>query len=131
MFARVAIFEGPPERLADLTRTFEERVKPALRQLSAYHAVYWLVDQDSGRAISVSLWESAEAASPTEAQGAQLRALSAHLGFTVQSVERYEVAAQDHPTNTLGWCGGCVALRTGTVALCHRLTSPPADRARR
>ena len=100
MFARVAIFQGPPERIGALTRTFEERVKPALRQLPAYQAVYWLVDQDSGRALSLRLWESAEAAAPTEAQGAQLRALSAPLGFTIQSVERYDVAAQDRQSST-------------------------------
>ena len=100
MFARVAVFQSLPERIADLTRTFEERVKPALRHLNTYHSVYWLVDQDSGRAISVSLWENAETASPTEAQGAQLRTLRVPLGFTVHSVERYEVVAQDRLAST-------------------------------
>jgi heme-degrading monooxygenase HmoA len=94
MYARIATFHGPPTRIDDLTQVFETQVRPAVQQLDGFRAVYWLVDRPSGRAVSVSLWESEEAVRVSDPRGEQLRALSAPLGFVVETVERYEVAAQ-------------------------------------
>lgn len=89
---------GPTERGGERARTCEECVKPALSHSHVSHAVYGLVAQDSGKALAFRLWQSVEAASPTEAPGAHMRALrtlSEFLECTVRGVERSEVAAQD------------------------------------
>jgi hypothetical protein len=52
-----------------------------------------LVDRESGKALTMTLWESEEAMHATEEEADRLRGESAEAASaTVEGVERYEVA---------------------------------------
>ena len=57
MFARVSTYQGSPERTDEGIRLAREIILPRLHQLDGYEGAYYLVDRQSGRAISITLWE--------------------------------------------------------------------------
>ena len=92
MVARLSTYEGPAERLDDLVRSFQRAVGP-VEQMSGYRDAYLLVDRTSGKAVTMTVWESAEAAEASAEQAARLRTMVAEAaGETIASVETYEVA---------------------------------------
>ena len=94
MFAQVISFEESPDEVKAGIEHVEEEVIPALNGAEGLRAGYWLVDRDSGRRISVMVWESDEAAA---AGMAAIEARRAELGVgdaprpTPSSVQRMEV----------------------------------------
>jgi len=66
---------------------------PTLQEVKGFEGVYLLVDRQSGKVLTITLWESAEALRASEEEANQLR--SEHRGDWQQEdggVERYEVA---------------------------------------
>jgi heme-degrading monooxygenase HmoA len=103
MFARVSTYQGSPERTDEGIRLAREIILPRLHQLDGYEGAYYLVYRQSGRAISITLWESEEAMRASEEEANHLRSESAGAASaTVESVERYEVAiSPEHPTGEI------------------------------
>jgi hypothetical protein len=65
---------------------------PRVQQLDGFEGVYYLVDRESGKALTIILWESEEAMRASEEEADRLRSVSAEsASATVQDVERYEV----------------------------------------
>jgi heme-degrading monooxygenase HmoA len=92
MHARVGTFEGPSEKVDELSRIATERVVPSLKQMDGYRGVLALADRRSGKVLAVTLWESEEAMLQSEGAADQLRSDSARAaGETVAGVERYKV----------------------------------------
>ena len=92
MVARLSTYEGPPERIDDLIRSFQRAVGP-VEQMRGYRDAYLLVDRASGKAVTITLWESAEAAEASAEQARRLRTMVADAaGETISSVETYDVA---------------------------------------
>ena len=92
MFARVSTFEGPPERVDELVHTAVEKVLPQLRRFSGFNGILTLADRQSGKVLTVLLWESEEAMRASEEASYWYRRFSAEAaGDKVTSVERYEV----------------------------------------
>ena len=61
--------------------------------MDGFEGVYYLVDRQSGKALTIILWESEEAMRASEEEANRLRSESAEsAGATVENVERYEVA---------------------------------------
>jgi hypothetical protein len=59
----------------------------------ALRGVYFLVDRQSGKALSITLWESEESMRASEEEANQLRSETAQAGSqAVMGVERYEIA---------------------------------------
>ena len=93
MYARVNILEGPPERMDDALRYFQENVLPRLKQMDEFKGTIALGDHQSGKRLGITLWESEEAIRATEAGADRSRSrLAEATGETVAGVEIYEVA---------------------------------------
>ena len=92
MFARVSTYQGPPELIDEGIRIAEEQILPQARQLDGFKGVYALVDRQSGKQLTITLWESEEAMRASEQAANRLRSEDAEAaGATVLSVERFEV----------------------------------------
>jgi hypothetical protein len=91
MFARLARYAIPPDRVDEAVRSFRE-AGTELSHLAGFTNGYLLVDPDDGTAITLTLWESRRALddSATRAGGMRLRAVQAVDG-SCESVAEYEV----------------------------------------
>ena len=66
---------------------------PRVGEIDGFDGVYFLVDRQSGKALSITLWESEESMRASEEEANRLRSESAQAGRQeVAGVERYEVA---------------------------------------
>ena len=93
MFASVSSYQGPPEQIDQGVRYAQENIVPTLEDVEGFEGVYLLVDRQSGKVLTITLWESEEAMRASEEEADQLR--SEHRGEwqqEVAGVERYEVA---------------------------------------
>jgi heme-degrading monooxygenase HmoA len=95
MFARVSAFQGPPDQTAEGIRIAREQVLPAAKLMDGFKGIYLLFDRESGKSLSVTLWETEADMQASEEAANRLRAESADAsGETIVGVERYEVALQ-------------------------------------
>jgi heme-degrading monooxygenase HmoA len=95
MHARIATFEGRPEHIEKVRQYAKERFLPQSREFQGYAGQIHLGDPDSGRGISVMLFENEEA---LQAGDRRLDAMSPPddlEGTKRVSVEHYEVALHE------------------------------------
>ena len=93
MFARVSTYRGDPGQIDEGLDYARENILPRVQQVDGCEGVYYLVDRQSGKALSITLWESEEAMRASEEEANRLRSESAEAAdATVEDVERYEVA---------------------------------------
>jgi heme-degrading monooxygenase HmoA len=93
MFARVGIFQGAPEHLDHAIRRGLEQKLPALQRLPGFAGLYVLADRQTGKTISMSLWETEPALrrASDESRRSWVAADLAATGRTEQAVAGYEV----------------------------------------
>ncbi len=97
MQARVSTYAGTPEQAQEGIQNFEG-LTDALRSLDGFEGAYLLVDRGRGKALSVTLWASEEAAQASAEKAKQMRSQAAEgAGMSIESVEDYEVAVQIQP----------------------------------
>ena len=93
MFAGSSTYQGPPDHIDEGVRYAQENILPRVQEVEGFKGVYLLVDRQSGKALTITLWESEEAMRAGEAEANQLRRETAEAGSQeVAGVERYEVA---------------------------------------
>ena len=93
MFARVSTYQGPPDQIDDGVRYAQENIVPRVHEIDGFEGVYFLVDRQSGKALSITLWENEEAMRASEEEANRLRSSTAEAGSQeVMSVDRYEIA---------------------------------------
>jgi hypothetical protein len=96
MFARVSMFRGPPEQLEEGIRYARANVLPEISRLAGWKGVLGLVDWESGRAMTMTFWESEAALRASEEEAARLRnSVAAEIGSPVAGVDRYDVTFLD------------------------------------
>jgi predicted ester cyclase/heme-degrading monooxygenase HmoA len=96
MWARVSTYEEPPDRLDDSQRYVRETVLPEARQMQGFRGVYGLADRDTGRTMSITLWDSQDAMRASEADADRLRQeATGVVGGAILDVERFEVAVHE------------------------------------
>lgn len=96
MFARVSTFQGPPDQTAEGIRVAREQILPTARLMDGFKGIYLLFDRESGRSLSITLWETEADMQASEVAASRARAESAEAsGETVVGVERYEVALRE------------------------------------
>jgi heme-degrading monooxygenase HmoA len=89
MFARVSTY-----RAADADKLLEgfQSVTAPLEQIDGFSHAYFLVDRDSGKAMSVTVWASEQALSASAAKADELRTQGTETGGgSIESVEHYEI----------------------------------------
>ena len=93
MYARVSTYQGPPDQIDEGVCCAQENIVPRVGEVDGFEGVYFLVDRQSGKALSITLWESEEAMRASEEEANRLRSESAEAGGQdVMGVVRYEVA---------------------------------------
>ena len=68
-FARVTITDSTPGKIADMVELYTSSVVPAAKSQSGYCAVLLFSDLKTGKGISISIWDSEEAAKANEGSG--------------------------------------------------------------
>lgn len=95
MFARVSTFQGSPDQTAEGIRVAREQILPAAKLMDGFKGIYLLYDRESGKSLSVTLWETEADMRASEEAASRVRAQSAEAsGDEVINVERYEIALQ-------------------------------------
>jgi heme-degrading monooxygenase HmoA len=61
VFARVSTYRGDPGQVDEGIDYARENILPRVKQVDGCEGVYYLVDRESGKALSITLWESEEA----------------------------------------------------------------------
>ena len=100
MFARVSQYAVKPELLQQGRRAVEDHVVPALRMQPGYSGGLLLGNPQSGKVLTVSLWETEDAMHATDEASYWFRTFGAEAaGGAVADVETYEVyrARLTHP----------------------------------
>ncbi len=69
MVARVTTVQVKPENIDDTTKLYGESVVPAAKSQKGYQGAYMLVDRNTGKGVSISLWDSEEDARANEQSG--------------------------------------------------------------
>jgi heme-degrading monooxygenase HmoA len=96
MHARVSTYRGPPnltqEQVEEVDQYDRENILPPLRQIDGFKGVTALQDRQSGKWLSVTLWENEQGMRASEEDAKRLRQESTEAARqTVENVERYEV----------------------------------------
>jgi heme-degrading monooxygenase HmoA len=91
MHARVSTYTGTSEQLDRLLEGID-RVRSELSKLNGFQGAYGLVDRDSGKAMTITLWDSEHSAQASADAANRMRKQAAEAsGHTIQSVDTYEV----------------------------------------
>jgi len=95
LYARVTRLEAPEGSFEEGIAVTNERVIPAVKGIEGFVGAYFLGDRESGKIMSVTVWDSEEHMRASEEIADRIRgdAAEATQG-TIQSVERFEVIAQ-------------------------------------
>ena len=95
MFARVSRYEAPADQVDQAIQGFEAATG-SLRQMEGIQRAYLLVDRTSGKALTITVWDSEESMRATEQAANQLRSQAMGAsGGSVLEVESYEVVTQE------------------------------------
>ena len=94
MLARINSVQTAPDQIDGLVMWTGKQL-PAAHEAPGFKGFYLLADRQSGKIVSISLWDSDEALRQFEARGAQARQEAASdLGIAPTPVEIYEVVLQ-------------------------------------
>lgn len=95
MFARVTTTQGSSEQYDQTVRFVQEQLVPMLKQVPGIKGAYVLADRQTGKGISITLWESEEAMTASTQAANQIRAQgAAGTSSAVEGVQGYEVIGQ-------------------------------------
>jgi heme-degrading monooxygenase HmoA len=95
MFARTSTWSGADADLDNWAAHMERTVAPMVRSLPGNAGGVFLVDRDTGRALTLTLWESEEAAAASDEAADKSRdATAAATGVTLLERGRYVLAAR-------------------------------------
>lgn len=95
MHARTSTWTGTPEALAKWADHVKHKVAPMVASLAGNAGAYFFIDRAGGRALTLTLWESEEAALATE-QSAEKSRQSTIQATGIELVERsqFELVAK-------------------------------------
>src|SRR6476659_2677228 len=95
-YARLTTFHADPGKLDEGIRFFREQAIPGVRKVQGVQGARLLVDRQSGKVQTVTLWESESAAQASADAVTQASTqLASALGGTNPTVELNELAATE------------------------------------
>jgi hypothetical protein len=96
MVAAMSTLTGPVSALADVSRLAAENVGPWLREYEGYRGTFVFVDEKSGTARLITLWDTAADEERARAsRGAMRDGLAAAAGMDVVDFGVFEVIAHE------------------------------------
>jgi hypothetical protein len=92
MYGRLVEIEGiDPSKREEVLGIIRERIIPGMKEIDGFAGFISLIDEESGRARSVVLWETKESADDAERQFSPKREeVVRGVGGTVRSADLYE-----------------------------------------
>ena len=94
MLARINSVQTATDQLDGLIKWAGDRF-PDAREAPGFKGFYMLADRQTGKVVSISLWDSDDDLRQFEARGAQMRKeASSDLGIAPTPVDTYEVVLQ-------------------------------------
>jgi heme-degrading monooxygenase HmoA len=94
MHARVSTYQLDPNRIDEAVTQFRD----AMGELEAMQEGVLLVDRSTGKGITITYWESEQAAAESRETATRVRSAAAEsAGGSVTSVEEFEVAMKETP----------------------------------
>ena len=92
MFGRLVEVDGiDPSKRDEVLGILRERIIPGLKEIDGFAGFVTLVDDESGRARSVILWETRESADEAEREfGPKREEIVSGMGGTVRSADLFE-----------------------------------------
>jgi hypothetical protein len=95
MFARVTSSQVTPDRVEAMVGYVQSTLVPAVKQIPGVKASYFLADRQSGKGMTVTIYESADAMRAADERARQLRAgATQDVGGDIENVQHYEVVGQ-------------------------------------
>lgn len=96
MYARVTTVSIQADKVAEATRIYADSIMPAVKGASGNRGAYLLLDNASGKGVSITFWESKAAGDAYDADGTyrQLVGLLAATFAGAPTLEGYEVVVQ-------------------------------------
>ena len=92
MYARTSTWSGSPEALESWEAHVVAKVAPMVAGLPGNADAFFFVDRDSGRALTLTLWESEDAAAASDWTADKSRdSTIAATGVSLESRGRYRV----------------------------------------
>jgi heme-degrading monooxygenase HmoA len=90
MFARHVITTVKRDKLEEALKIYEESVIPETKGQKGYRGIYLLTNQDTGKIVSISLWDSREDALANESGGYFRRQVDKFDGIMVTTPVKEE-----------------------------------------
>jgi heme-degrading monooxygenase HmoA len=95
MIARITTLQVSPERFEENVRRVQENTAPAAKQQAGFKRGIWLADRQSGRMVSITIWENEAAVQANEAASSQMRAqMEQAIGAKMVSAGQFEVIGE-------------------------------------
>jgi len=91
MVARIGKWDGSAEDLDRWVVRSQEQVKPAVAQQPGLEGALWLLDRDTGEALTITLWENEEAMAASERFRRQTQSKTAETSGATVTTTTYEV----------------------------------------
>jgi len=97
MFARLTRFKVNIDKIDEVKKRYQESVIPAAKSQKGYRGMYFMVDRNTGKGVSMSLWNSEKDAIANEKNRYYQEQLVKFIDLLIEPVirEGYEVAVQD------------------------------------
>jgi heme-degrading monooxygenase HmoA len=94
MFARTSTWAGNPEALERWAIQAQSTVRPFVEGLAGNQGVFFLIDREAGRALTLTLWRSEREARASDRAAEESRARTvAAAGVDLVERGRYEVVS--------------------------------------
>ncbi len=95
MFARVSTFEGPPSRIDEFMQQADHTVE-RIRELSGFLGLDVLVNRETGKILTITLWDSMQSMEDSTEAANRLRSegIEPERGDQPPTFEVYERALQ-------------------------------------
>jgi heme-degrading monooxygenase HmoA len=95
VYARTSSWTGSPDALDKWAEHVAANVAPMVANLPGNAGAYFLVDRDAGRALTLTVWETEDAALASDANADQSRDRTvAATGVALDQRGRYTVVAR-------------------------------------
>ena len=95
MYARVTVTQVSTDQVDQAVQYIQEHVLPAVKAMPGVKGAYFLLSRETGKGLSISLWDTEEEMQASSATASQARSDAVQsLSVNVQGVDNYEIVAQ-------------------------------------